>query len=135
MKPHLCPDKDCKRVWSNYSKDSFDRGASYTCWGKMTKPHLFIERETEHVNPYSYCVYTPLKGHIRFFVNSDDAWSDHIGSGAIMDDADQLVCDECGPMNRVGNTLHIFPDGPKLCSKCSVRIGKLKWNEEEKRYW
>ncbi|MFQ6077172.1 MAG: hypothetical protein ACE5Z5_13750 [Candidatus Bathyarchaeia archaeon] len=135
MRPHLCPDESCEVLRTDYSREVFDKGASYTCFGKMRDPHIFVAKKTEHLNEYSFCYYTPLKGHVRFFINADDAWSDFLGFAAIMDHANPLSCDECGPINRSSNVLWHFRDGSKLCSMCAVRLGKVRWHEKERRYY
>lgn len=135
MRPHLCPDTNCKILHCTYDRKRFDEGASFICYGKILKPHIFLARTTEHVNEYSNCIYTPLKGLIRFFINRDDAWADFIGCGKVMDDATQLVCDECGPVSRRNTTVTTFLDKSKLCNFCAVRLHKIEWHPDEKKYY
>lgn len=134
MRPHLCPDETCIPIFCNYDRENFDKGYSYMCWGKMLKQHVFVAKEVKHENQFHQCIYTPLKGHIMFFITPDDAWVDFLGFAKVMDYADLLQCDECGPIHRSSEHLHHFKDGPKLCSKCSVRLGKLTWHPKEKKY-
>ncbi|KXH76260.1 MAG: hypothetical protein AM326_03100 [Candidatus Thorarchaeota archaeon SMTZ-45] len=135
-RPHLCPDETCNPLYCNYDRRNFDKGYSYFCWGKIKKEHVFVAGEVEHKNQFHQCIYTPLKGHIVFFITTDDAWTDFLGSCTVMDFEEELVCDECGPISRASSNLHAFPkEGTKLCSKCAVRLGKLTWHPEKKRYW
>lgn len=134
MRPHLCPDISCEVVFCNYARENFDKGYSYFCWGKIKEPHVFVAKEVEHKNEFHQCIYTPLKGHIMFFITADDAWTDFLGSAKVMDVWEVLECDECGPISRSSNHLHIFEDGSKLCCYCAVRTGKLKWYPKEKKY-
>lgn len=131
----MCPDQSCEPLFCNYSRETFDKGASYFCWGRIKEPHVFFAKETEHKNEYHQCIYTPIKGHIMFFITADDAWSDFLGSATVMDNWEPLKCDECGPISRKSGHLHIFKDSSRLCSMCAVRLGKIKWHPEEKRYY
>jgi hypothetical protein len=134
-RPHLCFDKDCKIIFNSYNKEYVEKGYSYFCFGKLKEPHKFTEKECVHVNDYCHCVYTPLKGVLRFFINEGDAWIYQLGMCGILNNAKPLVCDECGPVNRVSSTVIHFGDGSKLCPECAVRLGKKAWHPEEKKYW
>ena len=133
-RPHLCLDNTCKIMWVSYDKKHHDKGWSYFCFGKLKEPHIFTEKECKHINEYCYCVYTPLKGVLRFFINENDAWIYQLGMCAIMSDSSPLICDECGLINRIGNTVIHFDDKSKLCPLCALRLGKKTWDNEKKIY-
>uniref|UniRef100_A0A6M3MBQ7 Uncharacterized protein n=1 Tax=viral metagenome TaxID=1070528 RepID=A0A6M3MBQ7_9ZZZZ len=132
--PKYCFDENCRIMWVNYSEEHHKKGWSYFCFGKLNSPHRFVEKECEHINDYCYCVYTPLKGALRFFINKGDAWIYQLGMCSILNDAEPLVCDECGIINRVGSTVIHIADGVKLCPMCAVRTGIKKWDSENKKY-
>lgn len=135
-RPKTCFDPNCKILWSNYNKEAIEEGFSFDCFGKMQHPHLFTAEKCEHVNEYSHCIFTPLKGHIRFFINEDDAWAMYQGCARVMDDHSPWVCKECGPITRRGDTLIVFKKGEEeYCYRCAVRLGKITWHPEEKRYY
>lgn len=48
-----------------------ESGKSIFCWGKNTNIK-FTYNEVEHNNDLNLCVYTPLKGCIRFQTNKED---------------------------------------------------------------
>ena len=133
-RPIYCFDKTCKMLFKIYDEDAHNDGYSYFCFGKLKEPHVFTEKQCRHVNDYCYCVYTPLKGALRFFINKGDAWIYQIGVCKIQDDADPLYCDECGFISRLGSTVIHYNDGSKLCPLCSLRLGKKEWIEKTKKY-
>ena len=119
-RPTICFDKDCEIIITDFTEASFDQGFSFVCYGKMKKKHLFIERETKHENDISRCVYTPLKGMIRFFECFEDLCSDIALQIIVMDKLQPLICDVCkqtvkrsleGLMTKQDNNI-------KKCLKC-----------------
>jgi len=133
-RPKICPDKSCEVMFNDYLARNFKRGASFHCWGKMSKQIEFISGKTEHLNEYSHCVYTPLKGLIRFFVNADDAWTDIVGNSKLLDHAKPIKCKECGESSRLAARFLIFGDGT-YCQLCAYRLNKIRYHGEERRYW
>lgn len=133
-RPRTCFDSKCKIMWCNYSAQHIEDGGSFQCFGKMEKPHMFTFEKTEHINEYSHCVFTPLKGHIRFFINENDAWTMFIGAGKVMDKQSPWVCKECGPTSRREGPLIVFEKGEEYCYRCALRLGKITWDPNEKRY-
>ena len=133
-RPCLCFDKTCKILYNVYDEEYHNKGYSYFCFGKLKEPHVFMEKECKHINEYCYCVYTPLKGVLRFYINENDAWIYQLGMCAIMSDSSPLVCDECGNISRIGNTVICFDGGVELCPLCAFRLGRTKWNSENKIY-
>ena len=86
MRPHICPDETCEPLFSTYKRETFDKGESYLCWGRLKEPNTFLAKEVEHKNEYHRCIYTPLKGHIMFFMNIEDAWVDFEGTERVIID-------------------------------------------------
>jgi len=111
-------------------------GHSFSCFGKIKRPIKFIHGggATEHLNDYSFCIYTPLKGIIRFFINADDAWADIIGLTKILDEVWPLKCKACGTSGRLGMRYTII-DKDQYCVLCALRLGKIKWHPRSKRYY
>jgi len=133
-RPKLCPDPSCEILFTDYQFKQFKQGASFHCWGRMREQIRWISGKTEHLNEYSHCVYTPLKGLIRFFLNADDAWTDIIGLSRLLDHAKPLECKACGESNRLTARFLVLKDG-LYCSLCAYRLGKIRWYEQEKRYY
>lgn len=133
-RPVYCFDKDCKILWKSFDKEAHEKGWSYLCFGKLKTPHEFTEKECKHVNEYCHCIYTPLKGALRFFINKEDAWIYQLGVCHILNDAEPLYCDECGFINRVGNTVIQYSNDQNLCPLCALRLGKKQWDSENKKY-
>ena len=101
-RPKFCYDKDCKVILSTYEKESFDEGLSFFCFGKLKEPHKFKEKETVHENNISHCYYTPLKGMIRYFMNTDDLWGEAQAKIRVLNKLIKVDCKKCGErMNRV----------------------------------
>ena len=134
IRPAYCFDNTCTILWKNYDQEYHDKGYSYFCFGKLKTPHRFVEKECEHINNYCHCIYTPLKGALRFYISQDDAWIYQLGACHILNNAEPLFCDECGFIDRVANTVIYYSNGDKLCPLCSLRLGKKKWDKETKKY-
>ena len=72
FRPHICPDSKCSCIWTTWTKGGHERGQSWDCVGKLEKPHTFQWHETEHVNQYCWCIYSPLKGVTKFLITDKD---------------------------------------------------------------
>jgi hypothetical protein len=94
-RPKFCYDKDCTVVFSTYNEADFDKGFGFFCLGKLKEPKIFKEKSIEHVNGLSYCCYTPLKGMIRFFVNTDDLWKEATNMLAALNRLIEIKCPQC----------------------------------------
>ena len=129
-----CFDSECEILFNVYDEDSHNKGYSYFCFGKLKEPRIFTEKECEHINEYCHCVYTPLKGALRFYINKNDAWIYQLGVCQILNNAVLLYCDECGFIHRAETLLICHNDGSKLCPLCSLRLGKKTWNDANKKY-
>lgn len=82
---HLCPDKDCKRVWTNYSKEEFNDGYSHSCYGVLKKKYCLVAKKAKHDNEASHCIYTPFKGMIHYFATLNDLFLENLGTLFLMD--------------------------------------------------
>jgi hypothetical protein len=132
-RPSLCPEKCCKPFWNMFPEEEIQKGYSGDCLGIMGDVK-FIYKEAEHINNWSHCIFTPLKGMIRYQINSGDAWRIYLLMGAILDKEKPLVCEECGFQKRAfGETVIKYTDR-SLCPVCAFRLGRREWNTEEKRY-
>lgn len=135
-RPHYCIDPGrCEVLWSNYTTETFDRGESINCYGRMAEQHVFVAGETTHKNDLSRCLYTPLKGVIRYLECKADLEIDVIANNKVLDTIDPQECDECGYVARDDQKVLKFQDGARLCLQCGVRLGRLVWHPEANRYW
>ena len=95
-RPPFCYDKECEVIYSTYKDEDFDKGFSFFCFGKLKEAHIFKEKKVEHVNDLSHCYYTPLKGMIRFFVNTEDLWKEATSKLAVLNKLVEVICEKCG---------------------------------------
>lgn len=119
-RPIFCYDKNCKVIYSTFQQEHFDEGYSFFCYGKLKKPHLFIEREAKHFNQLSHCYYTPLKGMIRFFVTIGDLWGEINAKLVVMNKLQPLgKCYQCKKkLYRRVESCVVLNCKRKLCSQC-----------------
>jgi len=116
-RPHWCFG-DCEPIFSRYSRENFDKGASCFCYGQMTTEHIFTAKATEHINDLSHCLYTPLKGIIRFFLNENDAYVEFLSICAVLDTISPHICKSCGAVPWRGGPLHANERGEEFCGRC-----------------
>jgi len=101
-RPPFCYDKKCKVIYSTYKSEDFKDGYSFSCYGKLPKTHIFIEKKAKHINNFSCCIYTPLKGMIRFFMCEDDLWGEAQALIGVMNRIKKIKCPKCkGPSPKV----------------------------------
>ncbi len=101
-RPIFCYDWSCKVLLSTFDEEDFDKGLSFFCFGKLEKTHFFTEKETTHTNDISHCYYTPLKGMIRFFMNTDDLWGESHAMIRVLNKLIEVDCLKCdGKTTRV----------------------------------
>lgn len=137
QRPHICPNPKCEMLWTNFRREKFDQGYSFDCWCKMPVPNSIASPDggAIHTNDLFNCTWTPFKGLTRFLKNVGDIRRELIAVGKLLDKLRPLECDECGPVNRMDGSSTQYGDGPRLCDKCAVRLGKMRWNGKYKRYW
>lgn len=74
-RPYCCPEPRCTPVHNHGDGESLAQvrpGQSFTCCGKMPEGIKFTYDGEVHPNDLNRCVYTPLKGIIRFQENATD---------------------------------------------------------------
>lgn len=133
-RPKLCPEKNCKPVWNKLDDEWWIKGGSGACVGILKDPVKFVYKEIVHVNDYCWCEFTPLKGVVKFMKNFDDAWGDFLMLTTIMDKLRPRYCKECGFISRKEDSIVYKLDEGDYCQKCMVRLGKVEWLPDEKRY-
>lgn len=102
MRPPFCFDWSCRILVSTFDDDSFDKGHSFFCFGKLEKKQVFVDKETTHENDISHCYYTPLKGMIRFFMNTEDLWGEAQAKIRVLNKLVEVDCLKCdGKMQKV----------------------------------
>ena len=101
-RPHLCPCKEtCQPIYNALAFDDrvqtgdLNEGYSGDCIGR-SEPLEYTIGGQKHINDLNHCIFTPLKGIIRFQVNKDDL---HLMSNmcrAVLAKVDPIECEECG---------------------------------------
>lgn len=71
-RPWCCPERRCAPLHREGVADPDRPGESWTCFGRMPAPVSFTYAGNEHTNDLNRCVFTPLKGLIRFQENAAD---------------------------------------------------------------
>lgn len=71
--PTICIDKKCECLLNQQDRLMWDNGHSFNCWGRID-PHRFTGDGFTHNNDLSHCIYTPGKGMMRFYENTDDQY-------------------------------------------------------------
>lgn len=70
-RPRCCPEPRCTPLYQ--LGDSIEAaGESFSCFGRMERPIVFVYDGVDHTNDLNSCHYTPLKGLIRWIENVDD---------------------------------------------------------------
>ena len=83
-KLRLCPDKSCEPLFLRGDDKHYDKGGSFMCWGKLEQESKLMFKEREHINGYCFCIGSPLKGIIRYFINPNDALICESGFHAVL---------------------------------------------------
>ena len=71
-RPWCCPEPRCKPLEQVGEPKRDSPGESWFCLGCMPEPTTFVYDGCSHTNDLNTCVYSPLKGVIRFQENADD---------------------------------------------------------------
>lgn len=135
-RPHLCLDQSCFMLFTSYRREGFDEGLSFECWGRLAETHEFQHKETTHRNTHGHCIFTPLKGMIRFFLGVEDAQADIDGYRTVIRDCKKAwVCETCGAHGDSGRSgITQYSDDRKLCDLCTAREGYKRFDEEEQKW-
>lgn len=123
-RPILCPcSQSCQPLYNSLADDDrvkvgdLNEGYSGDCIGKGDQSVYVVGGQT-HTNDMNHCVFTPLKGVIRFQINRDDvAGMLHMATAVLHDTADPpRKCEQCGTSQRF---THWVRTGDKLlCCRC-----------------
>src|SRR5688500_10595448 len=70
--PYCCPERTCDPIYVCGYEGTENAGASWECFGRMADVTVFEYAGERHRNDLNRCVYTPLKGVIRFQENAQD---------------------------------------------------------------
>lgn len=132
-RPKLCPEEECKPFFNKLNEEWREKGGSGTCVGIMDESVKFVYKEVEHVNDCSYCVFTPLKGVIRFMINGGDLWGDIVMFTKLLDKIEPIECSVCDAKGRFLNR-YVVVDKVRYCYRCALRLGLYEWDEKDKRY-
>ena len=71
-RPCICPDLDCKMLVSTFDSQLFKQGYSFHCIGVLPEAHSVQWRSVQHINGHCLCIYTPLKGLLKFLMTIGD---------------------------------------------------------------
>lgn len=158
-RPKLCPcPRTCEPIWNamvadprikDEQADMGDQGYSGDCVGRMKEPFTFVYGGATHTNDCNHCVFTPLKGIIRFQVTWEDLGNMMMMCAKALDVLRPLKCDRCGEDDRfTARFLHLVdPEWLKAhpnhtadeynaaprkcyCDCCAVYLGVLKPHPE-----
>lgn len=126
-RPSLCPDSTCKCIFTDFDPAYFEKGYSFNCVGELAEPHEFKWREITHRNTHCHCIYSPLKGVIKFLITPEDAWGTKVMMANLMKVARPVQCDECGETDRIGES-YLKHGGKSYCKRCALRLGIFRWD-------
>lgn len=123
-RPPLCPcPQSCRPLYNALADDprlktgDLNEGYSGDCIGKADES-VYVVGGQQHTNDMNHCVFTPLKGVIRFQVNREDVYGMmHMAQAVLHDLANPpRVCEGCGTSQRF---THWIRTGDKLlCCRC-----------------
>lgn len=74
-RPYCCPEPRCTPIHNHGDGSDLSEprpGQSFTCLGKMPREIEFTYDGHDHRNDLNRCVYTPLKGILRYQENIED---------------------------------------------------------------
>lgn len=126
-RPPLCPcAATCTPVFNGLAFDDriktgdLNEGYSGDCIGKSVALRYVVGGQ-EHVNDMNHCIFTPLKGVLRFQINLDDVGCMlHMAKSVITDlEQPRRQCTDCGA-KRTSAHFHfiIGHDEVERCCKC-----------------
>ena len=73
--PDVCHEPNCHCINSTcYHPDILREGFSFFCFGRIPDKERvrFQCADADHRNEYNFCVWTPMKGWVKFLVNDND---------------------------------------------------------------
>lgn len=128
-RPIMCPcQKTCTPIFNGLAGDDritsgdMNEGYSGDCIGKSL-PIEYVVGGNVHSNDMNHCIFTPLKGVIRYQINEGDVESMvHMCKQVLLDLHPEYKCDQCSARHRF--THFIIQDGRRLCCDCARGIAK-----------
>lgn len=122
-RPPLCPCKEtCQPLYNGMAHDErlktgdLNEGYSGDCIGKSI-PLDYMVGGNLHQNDMNHCIFTPLKGVIRFQINEGDVDAMlHMCKAVIQELNPDRCCEECGARHRF--THFIISGDKRLCCSC-----------------
>lgn len=122
-RPPLCPCKDtCAPIWNGMAFDErvktgdLNEGYSGDCIGQ-SDPLIYIVGGESHLNDMNHCIFTPLKGIIRFQINKEDVEGILQMSRAVLAEIEPQNCAVCGAGRRTAHFI-VKEDGKRICCLC-----------------
>src|SRR3990167_2362208 len=101
-RPRLCPCfRTCEPIWNGLAGDDriiegdLSEGYSGDCIGQ-SEPTSYIVGGQEHRNELNHCIFTPLKGIIRYQICLLDVEAMMQMCQAVLAQLQPLRCEECG---------------------------------------
>lgn len=101
-RPPLCPcATTCTPIWNGLAFDDrlktgdLNEGYSGDCIGQSI-PLTYIVGGQEHVNDMNHCIFTPLKGVLRFQINKDDVSAMLHMCNSVLAELEPRQCSDCG---------------------------------------
>ena len=135
-RPPLCPCKEtCSPLWNGLADDSrlktgdLNEGYSGDCVGK-SKPLEYVVGGQVHINDMNQCIFTPLKGVIRFQIEKGDIEAMLMMCKAVLHEIDPLNCEHCGAGRRFAHYI-MGKDGKRLCCNCRREMLKEGLSDAE----
>ena len=104
---------------------------SFDCVGRLKEPHEFVWKQITHRNEYCHCIFTPLKGMIKFLLTALDADATIGLMQVVLDDAKPAICVGCGAKGHVGAAGFYMMHDKVYCPFCILRVsGVVTWDGE-----
>lgn len=134
-RPPICPcPRTCTPVFNalalneDLKTGDMSEGYSGECLGRMSETAEFTVGGVVHRNDLNRCVFTPLKGIIRFQENVGDWQSSvHVLLSALQVVA-PFTCVACGEGQLYARFILIGDE--RLCYGCAVRLGRIEFLPE-----
>ena len=126
-RPILCPcSKSCLPIFNGMAGDDriktgdMMEGYSGDCIGQGDRVEYVVGGHV-HRNDMNHCIFTPLKGVIRYNINEDDVGSMlQMAQSVLYELHGKPKCSECGDGGRW--THFVVRDGKKRCCRCDYKF-------------
>lgn len=122
-RPKLCPcPNSCTPIRNELGRDDriidgdLNEGYSGDCIGKGDES-VYVVGGNEHKNDMNHCIFTPLKGVIRYQICEGDVEAMlHMARGVLRDLNPDRKCENCGANHPF--THFIISGDRRLCCRC-----------------